>query len=341
MENLSPHQNIIVRRYKKVKHEEHGGAWKVAMADFALAMMALFLVLWVINSSNEQEREAISGYFQDPKAFEEGKKVPSKYVIDLGGSPSVADNIAVSETIDPDKILQADEIESLADAIEQRRMEEMKAQIDAVITASPTLSPFKNQLLLDITTEGLRLQIVDQTNRPMFDPGSAQLKYYSEDILWELAPMLSALDHRLQITGHTDSSGANGIREEDDVNWGLSSSRADSARRALMEAGIAKAKIAQVIGMGDTAPLKPEDPGAPVNRRISITLLNKKLDEGIKGRTGSEADIDFINGDEAPAVDSREPVINQSGTLLEKLRLQREQNNNSYDNPPNQGEIFW
>ena len=117
MEKLSPHQNIVVRRYKKGKHEEHGGAWKVAMADFALAMMALFLVLWVINSSNEQEREAISGYFQDPKAFEEGKLVPSKYVIDLGGSPTTSDNIAVSETIDPEKILQADEIESLADAI--------------------------------------------------------------------------------------------------------------------------------------------------------------------------------------------------------------------------------
>ncbi|MEQ3692095.1 MAG: flagellar motor protein MotB [Alcanivorax sp.] len=342
MENLNPHQHIIVRRYKKVKHEEHGGAWKVAMADFALAMMALFLVLWVINSSNEQEREAISGYFQDPKAFEEGKKVPSKYVIDLGGSPSVSDNIAVSETLDPDKILQADEIESLADAIEQRRMEEMKAKIEAVITASPTLSPFKNQLLLDITTEGLRLQIVDQTNRPMFDPGSAQLKYYSEDILWELAPMLSELDHRLQITGHTDSSVVNGLREEDDVNWGLSSSRADSARRALMEAGISKAKIAQVIGMGDTAPLKPEDPGASVNRRISITLLNKKLDEGIKGRTGSDANIDFINVDGAAGEkDARTPVINDSGSLLERLRQQRESQKNTYDNPPNKDEIFW
>lgn len=341
MEKLSPPPPIIVRRYKKVRHDEHGGAWKVAMADFALAMMALFLVLWVINSSNEQERAAISGYFQDPKAFEEGKKVPSKYVIDLGGSPSVADNIAVSETIDPDKILQADEIESLADAIEQRRMEEMKAQIEAVITASPTLSPFKNQLLLDITTEGLRLQIVDQTNRPMFDTGSAKLKYYSEDILWELAPMLSALDHRLQITGHTDSSVANGLLAEDDINWGLSSSRADSARRALMEAGIAKAQIAQVIGMGDTAPLKLDDPGSPINRRISITLLNKKLDDGIKGRSGMDGNIDFINGEPVPENDARTPAVNEAGTLLDQLRKQRERKNNTYDNPPNQGEIFW
>ena len=260
MENLNQQQNIIVRRYKNNRHEDHGGAWKVAMADFALAMMALFLVLWVINSSNEQEREAISGYFQDPKAFEEGKKAPSKYVIDLGGSPSVADNISESETLDPEKILQAEEIESLAESIEQRRLEEMKAELEARIEASPTLSPFKNQLLLDITTEGLRLQIVDQTKRPMFDAGSARLKYYSEDILWELAPMLSTLNHRLSISGHTDSDRITRGRAEDDVNWGLSSQRADAARRAIMEAGVPKQQIAQVIGMGDTAPLKKDDP---------------------------------------------------------------------------------
>ena len=343
MEKLSPHQNIVVRRYKKGKHEEHGGAWKVAMADFALAMMALFLVLWVINSSNEQEREAISGYFQDPKAFEEGKLVPSKYVIDLGGSPTTSDNIAVSETIDPEKILQADEIESLADAIEQRRMEEMKAKIQAMSTASPTLSPFKNQLLLDLTTEGLRLQIVDQTNRPMFDQGSAHLRYYSEDILWELAPMLSGLDHRLQITGHTDSSGVVNQRDEDDINWGLSSLRADSARRALMEAGVPKSQIAQVIGMGDTAPLKPDDPAAAVNRRISITLLNKALDAGIKGRSGSDADVEFINGENGKSSedDPRTPTINRTGTLLEELQQRRNRADNPYDNPPNKEEVFW
>ncbi|MCA6064779.1 flagellar motor protein MotB [Thalassolituus marinus] len=340
MENLGQHQNIVVRRYKKGRHDEHGGAWKVAMADFALAMMALFLVLWVINSSNEQQREAISGYFQDPKAFEEGNKVPSRYVIDLGGSPSTADNIAESETLDPEKILQAEEIESLAEAIEKRRMEDMKAQIEAQINASPTLSPFKNQLLLDITTEGLRLQIVDQTKRPMFDTGSAKLKYYSEDILWELAPLLGTMEHRLSISGHTDSSKMGGARDENDANWGLSSMRADSARRALMEAGVPKSQIAQVIGMGDTAPLKPDDPYAAVNRRISITLLNKRSAEAVDDRAG-KGDVEFINDGEAPPEDARKPVINQAGSLLEQLRKQREESNNSYDNPPNKSEVFW
>lgn len=340
MENLGQNQNIVVRRLKKGKHEEHGGAWKVAMADFALAMMALFLVLWVINSSNEQEKEAISGYFQDPQAYEEGTKVPSKYVIDLGGSPSEADNMAESEVIDPEKILQAREIENLADAIELRRLQDMEAKIEARIDASPTLSPFKNQLLLDITTEGLRLQIVDQTKRPMFDPGSAQLKYYSEDILWELAPMLAKLDHRLSISGHTDSSKVAGLRDEDDVNWSLSSMRADSARRALMEAGVPKQQIAQVIGMGDTAPLKADDPGNPVNRRISITMLNKQSEASVRGRAGG-ADVEFVNDGKKTSEDDRKPAINKAGSLLDELRKQREDKNNSYDNPPNKEEIFW
>jgi len=339
MENLGPHQNIIIRRSKKGRHEEHGGAWKVAMADFALAMMALFLVLWVINSSNEQQRAAISGYFQDPKAFEEGKRVPSRYVIDLGGSPSTADNIAESEVLDPEKILQAEEIESMAEAIERQRMEQMKAKIEARIDASPTLSPFKDQLLLDITTEGLRLQIVDQTKRPMFDAGSARLKYYSEDILWELAPMLATMDHRLSIVGHTDASKMGGARDEDDANWSLSALRADAARRALMEAGVEKSQIAEVIGMGDTAPLKPDDPYAEVNRRISITLLNKKSEESVRDRSGGEPEVEFINGGEQQ--DEREPVINKAGSLLDELRKKREARDNSYDNPPNKEEVFW
>ena len=200
-------------------------------------------------------------------------------------------------------------------------------------------------MLLDITTEGLRLQIVDQTKRPMFDPGSADLKYYSEDILWELAPVLATLEHRLSITGHTDSSKAAGVRVEDDINWSLSSMRADSARRALMEAGVPKSQIAQVIGMGDTAPLKADDPGNSVNRRISITMLNQQSDNNIRGRAGAtdNPDIEFINDgeDETTNNDDRKPVINKAGSLLDELRQQRESKENTYDNPPNREEIFW
>ena len=129
MDKFSDQPPIVIRRYRRIGHEEEGGAWKVAMADFALAMMALFIVLWIINSSNEQQREEISGYFQDPKAFEEGKKVPSKYVIDMGGSPTVQDDISESELEDPEHVMQAEDIESLADTLQQKRMEAEREQL--------------------------------------------------------------------------------------------------------------------------------------------------------------------------------------------------------------------
>lgn len=340
MENLGQ-QNIIIRRVKKNRHEEHGGAWKVAMADFAIAMMALFIVLWLTNVTDEAEREAIAGYFQDPLAYESGKQVPSAYVIDLGGMPSTADNTAISETLDPEKILQAEEIESLAEAIERRRLEELKAEIEAKIEASPTLSPFKNQMTLDITTEGLRIQIVDQTKRPMFNVGSSTLKYYSEDILYELAPMLMTVENRLSITGHTDSDPYVSVDPENDINWELSAQRANAARRALMEAGIEKKQIAQILGMGDTAPLDIDNPESDINRRIAIVLLNKKTEEGISSRSGG-ASAKFINDEESSALDDeRAPVINTSGSLIETLKEDRERPDNAYDNPPNQEESFW
>ncbi|MGK0247339.1 MAG: chemotaxis protein MotB [Oleispira sp.] len=340
MENLGQ-RTIIIRRIKKNRHEDHGGAWKVAMADFALAMMALFIVLWLTNSSNEAEREAIEGYFQDPQGYEEGQRMPSAYVIDFGGTPNTADNDAISEAVDPEKILQAEEIESLAEAIERKRLEQLKAEIEAKIAASSTLSPFKNQMTIDITTEGLRIQIVDQTKRPMFNAGSAILKYYSEDILYELAPMLTTVDNKLSITGHTDTDAYYENNPEDDVNWELSARRANSARRALMEAGIEKSQIAQILGMGDTAPLDINNPESDINRRIAIVLLNRKAQKGIESRSGgSKPDIINKSGSENTK-DARKPVVNTSGSLIETLKEDRERLDNSYDTPPNEEERFW
>ncbi len=339
MENLGQKQNIVIRRIKKGKHASHGGAWKVAMADFALAMMALFLVLWIINSSSQEQRKAISGYFQDPLGYAEGSKVPSKHVVDMGGSPpGMSENIADSDIVDPSKVLHAEEIESMAEAIERRRMESQLKQIQERIDASATLSPFKNQILLDITTEGVRLQIVDQTNRPMFDTGSARLKYYSEDILWELAPLLATMDNRLSISGHTDSTGSGQPFDEDEVNWRISALRADAARTALMEAGVPKRQVAQVIGMGDTAPLLANEPDNAMNRRISITLLNKKSDSSVSEREG-KLDIEFINEQEKS--DPRAGAIERAQQKLQDLEQQRQQEDNTYDNPPNADEAFW
>lgn len=330
-------QNIIIRRIKKGHHGHHGGAWKVALADFAMAMMALFLILWLINSSNEEEIAAVAGYFNDPAAYEDGKKVPSKWVIDLGGSPSVQSNVAVSETVDPTKVLQAEEIESAAEAIEKARLEEMQSDFQEKINQSATLSPYKDQLKVDITSEGLRIQIVDKTNRPMFDPGSARLKYYAEDILYELAPILSSVPNRVSITGHTDSSGA--ANPWDPGNWELSAGRANSARRTLSDAGLEEDKIAQVVGMGDKAHFNIDNPTDPINRRIAIVVLNKRTDKAIASRAGGYGQNQ--EGTAKPDAE-QESSIKRSGSLLDELQQQREDENNAYDAPPDvQDEAFW
>lgn len=323
---------IYIRRVKKPKPLPYGGAWKVAMADFALAMMALFLVLWIVNSSNKAEREAISEYFKNPAKDSESAPATSRYVIDLKGTPPMSDNASVDASLDPEKILKASDINTLADQIERQKLRKIEQQLKQQISQSPALSPYKNQILLDMTTEGLRIQIVDQTNRPMFDSASARLRYYSEDILWELTPLLKNIDYKLSITGHTDSLKLNTADDFDDGNWLLSASRADAARRALMEAGIKKGRIAQVMGMGDTAPLDEANPQAAINRRISITLLNRRSQKNVENRSGQNKGIESSAENEEAAQNTQ----GESQTQIRNLKQDRERLDNSYDNPPNQ-----
>jgi len=335
MDKFEQH-NVIIRRVKKGHDAHHGGAWKVAMADFAMAMMALFLILWLINSSNEEEIAKVAGYFNDPAAYEDGTKVPSKWVIDLGGSPSVQDNVATSPTVDPTKVLQAEEIESAADAIEQARLESMESEFQQKINDSATLSPYKDQIKVDITSEGLRIQVVDKTNRPMFDPGSSRLKYYAEDILYEMAPILAAVPNRISISGHTDSSGTSNAW--DAGNWELSAGRANSARRALSDAGLDEEKIAQVVGMGDKAHFDIGDPSNAINRRIAIVVLNKRMDKAIASRAGGYNE----EGDTGKEDVERDTAIKRTGSLLDDLQNQRNDETNQYDAPPDvEDEAFW
>lgn len=324
MENLGPQPPIIVRRGRRSRHEDHGGAWKVAMADFALAMMALFLVLWIINNSSEEQRMAISGFFQDPQAYKDGKLMPSSSPIDLGGSPSVLALQGDQGSDTPDSMIELRQSRIRSpDNNDDPDSEALRERIEQLVVASQRLGPFRNQLMLDITREGLRLQIVDAGDRPMFESGSDRLQYYTEDILWELAPILSTAltgGVRLVITGHTDNErGSNSPYPEDDGNWKLSALRADAARRALMEAGVQKEQIAEVSGVGDAQPYDPDNPRAPVNRRIVLLLQNPKPDE----TSGS-------------ALQARQQGLEQSGDRLRQLQQQRERPDNPYDNPPNQ-----
>lgn len=276
---MEENQPVIVRRIKRYA-PHHGGAWKVAFADFATAMMAFFLVLWLSASTSQEQKEAIEGYFKDPVGYLDGGAANP---IDLGGSPTVV-VIEAPQHKQPEE-LKEDVIDQLAESLEEKRLRELMSSLQEKIDQSSTLRDFKDQLLLDITEEGLRIQIVDQSKRPMFDSGSSELKAYSENILIELARTISQVPNKLSITGHTD---AQPYGREDYSNWELSSDRANAARRALLEGGVSDRQVSRVVGLASSVLFDKDNPYAPVNRRIAIIVLYKYAEDKIT-RNASQA----------------------------------------------------
>jgi chemotaxis protein MotB len=283
MSDESTQPIIIVRKVKRGHGGHHGGSWKVAYADFVTAMMAFFLVMWILGVSTSEQRAAISAYFQNPSATPgtatmapPGKVGPggvSDAVIDMGGgmnrphSPDQHQNGRVS----------AADAETQAREQERERLEELKKELQAAIEKSQALAPFKDQLLIDITPNGLRIQIVDKLNRPMFDTGSATLKDYTIQILVELAKFINRVPNRITLSGHTDD--APYTTDHHYSNWELSADRANAARRALLQGGLDSNKVTEVVGLAAAVPLDKAHPGNPINRRISILVMTKQAEE--------------------------------------------------------------
>ena len=289
---------IIVKRYRRVEGGHHGGAWKIAYADFVTAMMAFFLVMWLVTSISKQERAAIFEYFKNP-SMEPGKSVhpapgqmgpggASTSPINLGGGldaprtsttgtptelgkgPADAVGRPSQQEADPASHQPAGQPTS-PQAAESKRLEALLKELQEAISKGQALKPFKDQLLLDIMPEGLRIQIVDSQNRPMFDVGHAKLKDYTVTILRQLAPYLASVPNRISITGHTDATPYPGSR--DYSNWELSADRANAARRVLVSSGLPASKIGRIVGLADSAPIDRDHPLSPVNRRISIIVM--------------------------------------------------------------------
>lgn len=318
-------QPIIVKRVKKVVGGHHGGSWKVAFADFATAMMAFFLVLWLTSTASPEQIKAVEGYFRDPVGYTEGG---SPHPVDLEGSASVVESTS-ADVASNEIRLEDERIEQLSDTLEQRQMEELFQDLKEQIEQSETLQEFKDQLLIDITDEGLRIQIVDRSQRPMFDSGRAQLKYYSQDILFELAKPLSAVPNKISITGHTDATPFKG--RPGYTNWELSADRANTARRALVAGGVGMQQLARVVGLSDSVLFDVDNPQAPVNRRISIIVLNKKSAKDI------QQNASMPNRD-VPLIDLTAPTEADSEAARESL----ESGDWLEDKPePEPGEVNW
>ena len=284
-EGLRP---IIIKRVNKSGAGHHGGAWKIAYADFVTAMMAFFLLMWLMGSTTRGDLQGIAEYFKTPLkvAFSGGSgSGDSSSIVQGGGKDLTRQDGQIKKGDDP-KIkktynLQAahlKEAQAQLERVEMARLRGLKEKIEAAIDARPTLKQFRHQLLIDITTEGLRIQIVDEQNRPMFALSKAELQPYTKEILLEIGKALNDVPNKVSLSGHTDAtpyvSGEKGYS-----NWELSADRANASRRALIAGGMDESKVLRVVGLSSAVLFDKKDPFNPINRRISIIVMNKKTEE--------------------------------------------------------------
>jgi len=286
---------VIIRRKKVVAGGHHGGAWKVAYADFVTALMAFFLVMWLVASANDQQKSAIFDYFKNPSMERGAAPVPAPGRDGPGGASTSPIELRGGLTASaPAPIAESGAGAPISDRPEQMRrlrtdtggqteaqqLEALRTELREAIDKSKALEAFKNQLLLDITPEGLRIQIVDAQNRPMFDLAGTELKDYATALLVEVGKYLNTVPNRITISGHTDDTPFTG-RRPNYSNWELSADRANAARRALINGGLAYDKVARVIGMSSYVLLDKENPRSPINRRISVIVMTKAAEEAL------------------------------------------------------------
>ncbi|MBS0298618.1 MAG: flagellar motor protein MotB [Proteobacteria bacterium] len=271
---------IVIKRVKKVAGGHHGGAWKIAYADFVTAMMAFFLLMWLLGSSTKSQLEGISEYFKTPLkvAMTGGSSIgETSSVLKGGGTDLTRQHGEVKKGEIKDDI-KAKKI--IKERIERVKLEGLKKKIEEAIENNPSLKKFSNQLLLDITSDGLRIQIVDEQNRPMFALGKAELQPYTKTILREIGKMLNDVDNKISLSGHTDGkpfpSGDKGYS-----NWELSADRANASRRELIIGGMDTNKVLQVIGLSSAVLFDKNEPLNPINRRISIVVMNERAEKAV------------------------------------------------------------
>jgi chemotaxis protein MotB len=286
---------IVIKRIKKVGAAAHGGAWKIAYADFVTAMMAFFLLMWLLGSTAKGDLKGISEYFKTPLrvALQGGSgSGDSSSIIKGGGNDLTKSNGQVKKGDVPTEkkmiTIKAatEELLKMEKDKELEKLKELKRSIEKAINSNAKLEQFKSQILLDITSEGLRIQIVDEKNRPMFKIGSAVLEDYTKEILQEIGKTMNQMPNKVSLSGHTDAK-AYAADRKGFSNWDLSADRANSSRRELIAGGMDESKVVRVVGLSSAVLFDKSDPFNPINRRISIIVLNKKAEEAAQQDGGS------------------------------------------------------
>ncbi|MBO6635084.1 flagellar motor protein MotB [Parvibaculum sp.] len=283
-------QPIILKKVKKVVHGHHGGAWKIAYADFVTAMMAFFLLMWLISMTTPEQKQGLADYFAPSNvsrstsgaggimggtAFdEEGARMPGTkpQVVMTISTPAQPKSPELAEKEAKDAA-QMDKLMKEKSARDEQNFRSAAESIRQAMRENPDLAELSRNVIIDETPEGLRIQIVDQDGRSMFPSGHAEPFERTRRLLDEVAAILIKLPNRVSISGHTDANPVAG--RPGYSNWELTADRANATRRILENAGLSNDRIYQVVGKADSEPLFPEDPYMAANRRLSVLLLRE------------------------------------------------------------------
>ena len=285
---------IVIRRKVKIVLRRNHGVWKIAYADFVTALMALFLFMWLTTNLTQAQLTGIAQYFREPlKTALEGGPGPGSAtsVLNTGG-PDMTHTVGqVPSGSTPERTARPNATTTVAvreEQIDRANLERLKEALDKQIRINPQLSPFRNQLLIEITRNGLRIQLVDSERRPMFALGAAQLENYARAIFHDIAPTLNSLPNMISITGHTDALSYQN-QGKGYSNYNLSIDRANAVRQVLVQSGLDESKVLRVVGMGSVAPFDAKKPNSPLNRRVSIVVLTHDAAKRILREQKAEA----------------------------------------------------
>ena len=277
-------QPIIIKRIKKGGHAAHGGAWKIAYADFVTAMMAFFLLMWLLGSTTEGDKKGIADYFASPLkvALLNGGSGAgdASHVIKGGGQDLTRSTgqVKAGETAAERKTVNLKALKAEQVRAEAARLEDLMKKVEEKIAGSDKLAALKSQLRLDMTRDGMRIQIVDEEGRPMFDSGSAVVRPGMRELLREIGGVLAAVPNHLTLEGHTDAMPFPG-GDRGYSNWELSADRANASRREMVAGGLPDDRTLRVQGLASSMPFDRKEPMAPTNRRISIIVMNRDAED--------------------------------------------------------------
>jgi len=287
---------IVIKKVKKGGHGHHGGAWKLAYADFVTAMMAFFLLMWLLGSTTDAQKKGIAEYFSNPfkVSMRGGETSGDTTSVLKGGGPDVIQDVGQFNLGD-DMVQENPKDAGVGEDTAIEPLEQLNRALREAIELSPLLNDFKEQLKIDFTRDGLRIQIVDANNRPMFALGSTELEPHAREILAQITPLVARLPNKVTIIGHTDAM-PYVSKGRDYSNWELSADRANAARRAMIRAGLPEDRVVRTSGMASVQPFDASAPRAPVNRRMAIIVLNARAERALLG----PADEDVIGVEGVP-----------------------------------------